>query len=203
MYIYTYIACRKSVLLLNSSINCCSTPPRTPPPFLSQVSADSGDSLLPLYVAVCCKVLQCVAVCCSVLQCAAVCYNVLQCVAVPIASLVKIRTVLQFVAVCGSVLQCVAVLYSVSLPIASLLQTRTPPALSRSVLQCAAVTYSVLQFLLQVSCSLSLPLSELQCVAVLIRSYSRNTSNCNSSSSRAQSMAGNQYLSEHPTQERD
>ena len=54
------------------------------------------------YVAVCCRVLQCVAVCCSVLPCVAVCCSVLQCVEV------CCRT-LQCVAVCCSMLQCVAV----------------------------------------------------------------------------------------------
>ena len=44
-------------------------------------SAKVHVSIMYLYVAVCCSVLQCVAVCCSVLQCVAACYIVVKCIA--------------------------------------------------------------------------------------------------------------------------
>ena len=67
--------------------------------------ARSGE--LPLRVAVCCSVLQCVAVCYRVVQCVAVWCSVVQCVAV-------CCSVMQCIAVYCSVVHCVVVCCSVS-----------------------------------------------------------------------------------------
>ena len=49
--------------------------------YSSAYSVRAYMSIVMVFVAVCCGVLQCVAVCCGVLQCVAVCCGVLQCVA--------------------------------------------------------------------------------------------------------------------------
>jgi len=131
--------------------------------------------VLPLRVAACCRILQCVAASysfvavrcedtgqiCSVLQRVAVCYIVLQCATMCCRDIERFFTLLKYVAERSSALQCIAVRCSALQCV----------AVRCSALQCVAVRCSVLRGQIGLLLSFSLLLLVLRVVCLLVREY--------------------------------